>query len=350
MSFDYDKLFAEIETRYTSMEWEAPQYSKSQIVKAGKNISTSCPDVESFKILNNWRSSHAYPLQVITSNLRRNNRNAIVVQRLKRLDSIAGKLKKFPDMSLYRMQDLGGCRVILPDINSVYKSIEQYKSSRIRHILKRENDYIMNPKVSGYRSYHLVYQFHSDKKSEYNNHMLIEIQFRTDLQHIWATAVETMGIYTKTALKSSIGDADTLRFFSLVSSIFAYREGTPLVPSCPENIGDTIGEIRSIDSKLNIVSRISALSTAMNYVSDKADGNGYYILLLNFFKKTLRVKYFAKSQVEAATKAYDKIESINDPNMDCVLVSANSFNSLKSAYPNYFVDISKFVKEMRNIL
>ena len=88
----------------------------------------------------------------------------------------------------------------------------------------------------------------------------------------------------------------------------------------------------------------------MNYVSDKADGNGYYILLLNFFKKTLRVKYFAKSQVEAATKAYDKIESINDPNMDCVLVSANSFNSLKSAYPNYFVDISKFVKEMRNIL
>ena len=118
------------------------------------------------------------------------------------------------------MQDLGGCRVILNSINQVYKSVSNYKSSHVLHELKKENDYIQNPKTSGYRSYHMVYQFKSKSNDIYNKNMLIEIQFRTQLQHLWATALETMGIYTQTNLKSSIGDKDVLRFFILVSSLF----------------------------------------------------------------------------------------------------------------------------------
>lgn len=78
-------------------------------------------------------------------------------------------------MSLYRIQDLGGCRVIVDSVGQVYESLEKYKNSRIRHILKRENDYIQNSKISGYRSYHIVYQFHSEDKETYNKNMLIEI-------------------------------------------------------------------------------------------------------------------------------------------------------------------------------
>ena len=64
---------------------------------------------------------------VICSNLRKRNPDAIVVQRLKRLESIMGKLERFPDMNLYRMQDLGGCRVILDTIEQVYDSVCNYK-------------------------------------------------------------------------------------------------------------------------------------------------------------------------------------------------------------------------------
>ena len=131
-------------------KWETPKFSKKQIDRAGKIIvspdSTILQEMEALEVLNNWRSSHAYPLQVIASNLRRKNPNAIVVQRLKRLDSITGKLKRFPEMSLYRMQDLGGCRVILDDVKDVYESVRNYKYSRIRHILKREDDYIIHQK------------------------------------------------------------------------------------------------------------------------------------------------------------------------------------------------------------
>lgn len=148
------------------------------------------------------------------------------------------------------MQDIDGCRVIVDTVAQVYEAVDRYKNSRIRHILKREYDYIQNPKKSGYRSYHMVYQFQSDKKETYNKNMLIEIQFRTKLQHTWATAVEMMGIYTKSNLKSSQGDKDTLRFFTLVSSLFAIREGMPVCPDTSRWTDELISEIMQIDKKI----------------------------------------------------------------------------------------------------
>ena len=337
-------------------KWEVPKYSKSEINRAGIIISN--PDISkeernaALKILNNWRSSHAYPLQIISSNLRLRNPNAIVVQRLKRLESITGKIERFPNMNLYRMQDLGGCRVIVNTIDDVYIALNRYKNSRIRHILKRENDYIQNPKESGYRSYHMVYQFQSDTKETYNKNMLIEIQFRTKLQHIWATAVEMMGVYTRSQLKASLGDKDILRFFALVSSVFAKMENMQTVPNTTDDYNFLISEIKNIDNRLNVVSRLSALSTAINYVNKNStlNKNGYFVLQLNYAKNMLRVNSFSKSQIELATSVYNKIEGLNNPKLDVVLVSATSFDSLKAAYPNYFTDISGFVEMMRRIL
>lgn len=255
-------------------------------------------------------------------------------------------------MNLYRMQDLGGCRVIVDTIDQVYEAVDRYKKSRIRHILKREYDYIQNPKDSGYRSYHMVYQFHSDKKETYNKNMLIEIQFRTKLQHTWATAVEMMGIYTKSQLKASKGDKDILRFFTLISSVFAKMENMPICPNTENDYDTLISEIREIDNKLNLVSRLSALSVAINHTnaSKTMKSKGYYVLILNYKDKLLRVRGFLPNQIELATKVYNDIEATNNPGIDVVLVSAISFDSLKAAYPNYFTNISKFVEIMRKIL
>lgn len=335
--------------------WEIPKYSKSEINKAGSIIANPSSTQEerdrALIILNNWRAAHAYPLQVICNNLRLRNPDAIVVQRLKRLDSITGKIERFPDMNLYRMQDLGGCRVIVDTINQAYEAANKYKKSRIRHILKREYDYIQNPKESGYRSYHMVYQFQSDKKETYNKNMLIEIQFRTKLQHIWATAIETMGIYAKTTLKASMGNKNVLRFFVLVSSVFAKMENMPICPNTLDDYNILISEIKEIDKKLNIISRLSALSVAIKLTNEKyTKEKGYYLLQLNLSNKLLKINKFSTKQIELATTAYDKIESLNNPDIDVVLVSATSFDTLKCAYPNYFTDISQFVDIMRRIL
>lgn len=338
----------------TVAKWEIPKYSKSEINKAGKIIadktSTKKERQDALKVLNNWRSSHAYPLQVIASNLRSKNPDSIVVQRLKRLDSITGKIERFPKMDLYRMQDLGGCRVIVDSIDEVYSAMNQYKSSRIRHILKREYDYIQNPKESGYRSYHMVYQFHSDRKETYNKNMLIEIQFRTKIQHTWATAVEMMGIYTKSNLKSSQGNEDILRFFTLVSSILALKEGTPVCPNTSESADELIKEIKSLDSKHNIVSTLSGLNVAIDFdEKNENKKNNYYILILDYTRKRMRIKSFETKNIEVATEVYNQLEGKLESDKNIVLVSASSFDSLRAAYPNYFTDIQEFVDMMRSL-
>lgn len=335
--------------------WEEPKYSRNQIDKAGKKIATKLYTEDEFKnalpILNNWRSSHAYPLQEIANNLRHNNPNAIVVQRLKRLDSIIAKLQRKRGTSLYTMQDLGGCRVIVESIDDVYKALNEYKFSDIIHILKKENDYIKEPKESGYRSYHMVYEFRSYLTDKYNKNILIEIQFRTKLQHIWATAVEVMGIYTKSQLKASIGDEDILRFFVLVSSLFAQMENMPICPNTIDDKDILIQELKKLNEKHNIISRLSAISVAINHTNKKTIENiGYYLLRLNFQEQMLKISGFKTEQIEIATNAYNKIESLNDTNIDVVLVSATSFEELKAAYPNYFTDITKFITMMRELL
>lgn len=346
-------------------KWEVPRYSKKQIDKAGKIISSlnslslrdidiSLEDIKNATdILNNWRSAHAYPLQIIASNLRRNNPNAIVVQRLKRFDSIAGKLIRFPDMSLYRMQDLGGCRVIVDSIDQVYESLNQYKKSRIRHILRKENDYIQNPKLSGYRSYHMVYQFHSDDKDTYNKNIMIEIQFRTQLQHIWATAVEMMGLYTKNNLKSSQGNQDILRFFALVSSLFAIKEDMPVCPNTSGWADELINEIIQIDKKNNIIMKLKAINQAAQITEYNENfylKNGYYLLVLNYDEPSLNIYPFKQSDFELAANVYNKMELEFIGRIDAVLVSVKSFNILKAAYPNYFIDISEFLNVLKEVI
>jgi len=58
----------------------------------------------------------------------------------------------------------------------------------------------------------------------------VELQIRTKLQHLWATAVETMGTFLGQALKSRQGSQDWLDFFTLISSAFSFIEGTPQIP------------------------------------------------------------------------------------------------------------------------
>lgn len=336
--------------------WDTPQYSKKQINNAGKTLSkqniSETERQEALEIVNNWRSSHAYPLSVITNNLRRNNKNALVVQRLKRLDSITSKLKRNPTMELYRMQDLGGCRVIVDTIDDVYNAEKQFEHSSARHIKKGFKDYIQTPKTSGYRCFHAIYKYHSDKVDTYNKNMLIEIQFRTKLQHIWATALETIGLYEKQNFKASQGDENVLRFFMLMSSIFALVEGTPVCPDTSDDFHTLVHEVQTLNQKYKIFEKLHGISLTVKKVSNHTHGNAKYFLLkleVAPEQTTLYTAAFPAKDLPVATKIYNDIEQKHDESIDIVLVSANDVNALKTAYPNYFADISSFLLILHKI-
>lgn len=343
----------------SQQRWKILEYSKRQINDAGNTIrrDNATPEEINFatQVIDNWRAAHAYPLHVIYMHLRRmagSRKDIIVVERLKRLDSIIGKLKRETNMDLWRMQDLGGCRFIVPTVNEVFTFAEKYKNSRVRHEYKRTYDYINNPKLSGYRSLHLVYKFHSDTKDTYNQNMLIEIQFRTHLQHVWATALETMGLFTKQALKAGQGDEYVKRFFVLVSSLFALREEYPIIPGTFAEEEKLICEIKEINKKYHLVEMLRAIRVALDHEDGKKfDKQGYYVLILNYNTHRLRIRYFMPSQIDEANTLYTQIESNRRATgIDAVLVRAASFGMLKAAYPNYFADIGEFIEFVENYL
>lgn len=166
-----------------------------------------------------FRSCHAYPLQKVTVGLRsavatETSRSPVVAQRFKRFPSMLKKLLRYPDMSLARMQDIGGCRAILLNGDEVRRVLRRIRKNW-RPPDNRVKDYIANPAPSGYRGIHVIVE---------RDERLIEVQLRTPMQHEWAIAVERMGSRHGHDLKSGGGPRELLRFFQVASEGMALEE------------------------------------------------------------------------------------------------------------------------------
>jgi ppGpp synthetase/RelA/SpoT-type nucleotidyltranferase len=334
------------------------QLSKGMIDRAGKTListGSTASFEHAFKVIQLWRFLHRDPLIKVRTELASLTkvRKALVVQRLKRLSSIRRKLKLQPTMMLSRMQDIGGCRAILPTTQDVRRVKEYYFRGLIpaAHIHK-VNDYMdSSPKASGYRGVHLVYRS-VNQSTECLKGVLIEIQLRTQLQHAWATAVETVDVLTKQALKSSMGDDRWKRFFFLMSVALAIREHTTLPLDSPSGL-ELRRELRSLTENLGILTilgRDQKVEVLSSENIPKAE-QFYFILSLNAREKKTQLIPFKRSQYRDALEKYLLLERTTDniPGVQVVLVSASSLNKLpylKEAYPNYWLDVGLFVDVM----
>lgn len=112
----------------------------------------------------------------------------LVQGRVKSIASIVEKLnrKKIPlDELEEQMADIAGVRLICQFVEDCYDVVEMIKK-RTDMVVLSENDYIAEPKKSGYRSYHLKIQYEvqtiKGPKSIY-----AEIQVRTLGMNCWST-------------------------------------------------------------------------------------------------------------------------------------------------------------------
>jgi hypothetical protein len=280
---------------------------------------------------------------------RRQDANALVAQRIKRLSSISHKLERFPTMKLSQMQDIGGCRAVLASVTKAEAIRDAYGDRsllRHRHHFVREVDYIQEPKASGYRGIHLIFRYQSDRKQTYNG-LQIEIQLRSKLQHAWATAVETVGTFLEQALKSSQGSDQWLRFFSLMGSALTIREKRPLVPGTPATEAHLKTELRNVTEELNVQERLTWYGRAVTIFDNASTVPNafYYLLKLQPKKGTVTVSEFTKAQLDKASAEYLEVERslADEAGSEAVLVSVESVEALRRAYPNYFLDTKVFL-------
>lgn len=344
--------------------WTKPHYSAQDINKAGRMLAGGVEDFEfdkydwALSVINNFRSSHSYPLNTFQVTLRNYARSvdpeALIAQRIKRLASIYAKLVRYPTMRLIQMQDLGGCRAVVASIGDVRKLKQRYESSNIKHERLTTDDYITAPQKSGYRGIHLIYKYNSDKTQEFNG-LKLEVQLRSRYMHAWATAVETVGTFVRQALKSSVGEEDWLRFFQLMGSAIAMRERSQPVPNTPSTRAELIEELREYAKSLNVERRLQAFNTALNTLQNgeaNQKGQHFFLLELDPAANQLLISGFKKSEIGDAAERYLDAEkrAKEDSGRDAVLVSVESIASLQRAYPNYFADTSVFLSLLTQTL
>ena len=342
------------------------EFSKKEVMRAGERIAgdllwtaQSAPEIQkAFFIANRWRDSHAYPMKSVRLSLaafmRMNGIEGSVVSRLKRMQAIRKKLSRENSrFTLNQLQDLGGCRVIVNSISDVDK-LSKVLKSRLRHEVKRDDDYINSPKPDGYRSHHLILSYFGKGGAAVYNGRSIEVQVRTRLQHSWATAVESIGAFRREDLKGNKGDQDWLRLFRLISGEFALAEARPESPDLPPHL-DRVKERVSLHNKLMASNTLDNLSYAVEWVRQSVQSLTkplFYLISYNNSTRKVHVEpYFTP---ESATRAYDMAESSDNKTglstTNVVLVAADKLDTVRFGYKNYFGDVHDFRDQLKMII
>ena len=335
------------------------EYTKGQIDRAGFSLRDSNRHdpcfINAAEILNHWRTIHVNPLNIVKRKL--NNLieeidiNASTAYRLKRQHSVIKKLKRkygndHPTMKLSQMQDIAGCRIVVSDMELVDK-LYDHIIKQIKYEKVNEKDYIVNPKYDGYRSIHLIYRYKS-KSDKLQNEFLVEIQLRTQLQHSWATAVETVGLFTKHDLKSNEGSQEWQKFFKLVSLAFTIKENVTQITDTLDNIDELYSQIKKLSEELDVIEKMEKWATAVRAIPNEKKDSRLYLLVLDLIGKKIEIKSYTTRENNNAFNDYKMAERADDT--DAVLVHVNKIKGLQEAYPNYFADTKEFLTEIKMII
>lgn len=342
-------------------------FSRTKVDKAGRNFRKGLhKGLEDFdddvKVIQSFRAAHLYPLQIIKNLVWKHVKkiglldNAVVVRRLKRLPTIIDKLQRKTldgetdnGLSLLRMHDIGGCRVIVENMHDVKLLNESLDASRTQHSC-RVYDYIERPKSSGYRGVHRVYKSYDNiAKHDYKGYS-IEVQVRTKLQHLWATTVEVIDVIENETLKTRPDGANKewKRLLVIMSKFFAVDEDVSTMTLVEE--ADYKRELIELNIKLSMYTKLKSFSGALSVRSIKSASVTSAYTLLCVDEKTGKgtAESFAKSKEKEALEKYSELEKCETNNV--LLIAGSDIKSIEKAYPNYIIDTSEFLRRFSEIV
>lgn len=329
-----------------SEEPSFPGGSRGRVNRAGDNIRVGKTTLEDLQIVDTWRAAHRAVLNTFQAILRTRTRgsNIIVAQRHKRKWTIFDKLRRYPAMELSRMDDIAGCRLIFENLEELYAFRNNFHEARFKH--KRKNDvdkydYIKNPKSTGYRGIHDVYIYDVTSKAgrDYKG-LFVEIQYRTAIQHSWATAVEIIGFITVNQPKFQQGDRRYEEVMVLASEILARAFEDSYGPLPGVDNEHIVSEFLRLDEELGLMKLLRGLNAADSEVSAKRN-----VILIFSGINELEIKSY-KDATEAL-RALFELEQNNTEN-DVVLVRADTSDEVRIAFKNYFSDTNDFISRIED--
>lgn len=116
-----------------------------------------------------------------------------VTSRIKPIDSIKEKMERrhINENRLEEdMEDIAGLRIMCQFVEDIYEVVDILRARKDINILE-ERDYVHNKKPSGYRSYHIVFEY-PVQMIDGEKTILAEIQVRTLSMNFWATVEHSL--------------------------------------------------------------------------------------------------------------------------------------------------------------
>jgi|SRR5208282_696288 len=181
------------------------EISKTQIDRLGERLKESIISDDDLRLLDNYRRSFAEGYEITVDKIRKKLGLNPTGRPAKSTASIIDKLRR-ESIRLTQMQDIAGCRIVVPDItrqDHVVTIIKDYFDN-VRVVDRRENP------SYGYRAVHLIIKC-SGK--------IIEVQVRTSLQHLWAEISEKISDKDP-MVKYGGGNKKIVAFLDRLSKLF----------------------------------------------------------------------------------------------------------------------------------
>jgi putative GTP pyrophosphokinase len=319
-----------------------PGGSKSRVNRAGDNVRDGIASQDDLHVIDEWRAAHRAVLNTFQAILRFRTRGkrVTVAQRHKRKRTIFDKLQRLSRMQLSRMDDVAGCRLIFESVEELYIFRTEFHRARFNH--RRRNDldrydYIKNPKSTGYRGVHDVYEY--DVRSVVGKPLAglyVEIQYRTLVQHAWATAVEVIGFITESQPKFQQGDNRYGRAMAFASEILAraHESAKGAFPEIADR--EVVREFLELDAELSLLQTLRGLNAATKAVTENRNA-----ILIFSSSSALEIRSFRDAP--DALRALFELEK-QFPDRDIVLVRADTSDEVRLAFKNYFSDARDFIR------
>jgi ppGpp synthetase/RelA/SpoT-type nucleotidyltranferase len=268
---------------------------------------------------------------------KRVNKNAIITYRIKRIETIIGKLQRLnvdPEkkQQFARMWDISGCRCIVDNDREVYK-LEKLISKKF--IVRKRTDYIKEPKPNGYKSLHLYLQLPNDNK-------VVEVQLRNRLDHNWATLVEITDLIFDSQLKEYGKDKKLEKFLLLLS------KRKSLVFNDKKFIASVLKKYKYFERLSEVFTR-NYLKVRNRWLELEMKYNHKFFLIETKKDEIPKINSFNGFN-KAEDEYFKRYLTNHSSNIVLTHLTKPSYKNISSAYSNYILTVHSVLDDITTVL
>lgn len=339
-------------------------YSKSSLKRIGEKLRHAIPlDDSEERAFAMYRNGHRNIIEAFRQKHKQLTAldkwkcgKIVFASRLKKRATISEKLaSRHCKMDLTRMNDIAGCRLIFPNVEMLeaYREMFLEQCEKLDHYTlrtkKNQYDYIRFPRATGYRGIHDVYE----EVCQDAIRAKIEVQYRTAVQHSWATALEIWDYSHCDGAKFGLECREVQEIFMYISELFwRYLDSESADKRIDVSSRVLYKKIVELDKKVGLIDFFALnkrIKVSPKFIKGSRNKDG---ILLSRGVVDIGIK--GSNIVKVIPNMWDNlVEELFDDERkdvrDSVLISMDG-EYVRDAYNNYFDDARKFKQNLKKSL